>query len=93
MKIIITLLVTFALAGCMQNGVWVKPGATQADFNRDMAACKYDADRSTATEQNGFMQGYETVNLTKECMTVKGYRMESIEAARAEKAARDGSSQ
>lgn len=93
MKIIIALLATLALAGCMQNGVWVKSGATQADFNRDMAACKYDADRSTATEQNGFMQGYETVNLTKECMAVKGYRMESLEAAKAEKASRDDSTQ
>ena len=43
-------LILLGLSGCAQT-IWDKPGATQADFNRDSYACEKD------TRQSGYFGG------------------------------------
>jgi uncharacterized protein YceK len=93
MKRMLIVLAVLALAGCATHNLWVKPKTTQAQFDTDMAACKYDADKAAAPTlaQNGFINGYQVVTLTQECMQSKGYRWESMRAAQAERAAYEAS--
>lgn len=43
-----------ALAGCAhQQTMWVRDGATQADFERDRAQCVYEANAATASYSSG----------------------------------------
>lgn len=88
---LIALVVSATLAGCMSKSVWVKPRTTQAQFNQDMAACKYDAEKAAAPSlaQNGFVNGYQTATFTHDCMEAKGYVWESLSAAEAERAAHE----
>jgi hypothetical protein len=59
---IVAAIFTFLCAGCAQM-VWVKPGATQDDFNRENAACEAEAYRQapvsmySAPQQNIYVPG------------------------------------
>ena len=82
-----TLGITFAviciiiMAGCAPKTVLTKPGFTQAEWDRDLAQCKYEAASST----QGVDYSYQTVigqsldqafrrrDLTLLCMKAKGY--------------------
>lgn len=64
-----------ALAGCAPMA-WDRPGATQADFNRDSYACERDA------RQSGYYGGglTGTVNMQgffQRCMVAQGYTLRS----------------
>lgn len=41
------------LSACAANYMWVKDGATQADFDRDRAQCLYEANLATASYSTG----------------------------------------
>lgn len=52
------LVLALTLAGCGGAPfLWVKSGATQSDFDRDMARCKYEAASSTANYNTGRTAG------------------------------------
>ena len=40
--------VALLVAGCAPQYVWVRPDASQADFQRDVARCQYEAEAATA---------------------------------------------
>ena len=46
-------IVVFIVSGCTPNYVWVKNGATQADFERDKSQCIYEAASATANYNTG----------------------------------------
>ena len=48
----LTLVALLAIQGCA-GPTWVKPGAVQADFDRDVAQCKYEAASATASYGGG----------------------------------------
>lgn len=45
------------LTACASPFVWVKAGASEADFDRDMARCKYEAASATANYSTGRTAG------------------------------------
>lgn len=60
------------LVGCGPSFMWVKSGATQQEFDQDMARCQYEAASSTASYSyaptsygmagsisSGFAEGFE----------------------------------
>ncbi len=49
-RVIVLALVSFGLSGCAQT-IWDKPGATQADYNKDTYECEKD------TRQSGYFGG------------------------------------
>lgn len=75
MRITILLLAMLMLGGCATDQVWVRPGATSAQFNQDLAECKYDAAKAAAPSMatSGFLNGVQNVTLTKQCLEARGY--------------------
>ena len=60
------------LAAC--GGTITKPGATQAQINKDTAACNYEmhkADVASATDDFG--SAYRAGKLFNDCMAMRGY--------------------
>jgi len=50
---VLSVIFLFLLGGCGSPPVWVKPGATQADFEQDVARCRYEAAAATASYSTG----------------------------------------
>lgn len=79
------------LAGCATQPAWqwVKPGATQADFDQHKAQCDYETSAATQatdyTLRTTFGQELDRAmrkdDLMVKCMVAKGYRQEPIAAA------------
>ena len=70
-RVIVLALVSFGLSGCAQT-IWDKPGATQADFNRDSYECEKD------TRQSGYFGGGLSGSLRMKefygkCMVARGW--------------------
>jgi hypothetical protein len=76
MKTIITILAISLLTACAQTQ-FTKAGATQADFQRDMAACQYETEKysAPASDNIGVMleASSRKTRLTQMCMSQKGY--------------------
>jgi hypothetical protein len=81
------LAVAALLAGCsttQPNWHWIKPGATQAEFDQHKAQCDYETSAATQGTDYGFrtILGQELDRSTRKrdlfmkCMTAKGYRQE-----------------
>ncbi len=64
---IASLTVLLALGGCAQS-VWVKPGATQAQFQQDKQQCIYEAELHG---QNA--NPFNILYLVPDCLRAKGY--------------------
>ena len=69
------------LVGC--GGKWTKPGATQADFDRDWAACDYEAAKygygpmwGTGVGA-GIEDGLRQNELRTKCMRAKGWYIQN----------------
>ena len=69
-KIIISVLFTIILSGCLPSTpkVWTKPYLTQQEFERDKQACLYDVNKATVGTY-----GFEIPMLMTDCMKTKGY--------------------
>lgn len=84
------LLSTLLAAGCASQRQWTKRGLTQAEFDRDAAACRKEATRATYQDPFAFAAGQEqglenTVARERhfeQCMRAKGYRLESDTSGR-----------
>ncbi|QHB73509.1 hypothetical protein [Stenotrophomonas sp. 364] len=74
------------LVGCgtTQIKAWSKPGADEAQKQRDLAECDYDASKATTGDGkapkttgdavgDGVVRGMEKSDLIKKCMRVRGY--------------------
>lgn len=74
------------LTGCgtAQIKDWSKPGAGEAQKQRDMAECDYDASKATTGDGrapqstgdavgDGVVRGMEKSDLIKKCMRIRGY--------------------
>lgn len=51
--VVLLVLLPLGVFGCAQAPVWSKQGATQSDFERDVAQCKYEAAVATASYNTG----------------------------------------
>lgn len=75
-------------AGCAQTTtMWVKAGATDADFQRDKAACEYEAKIHTPSMpysgmsgaiSTGIQEGMRIGELGVLCMRAKGYSQQRL---------------
>lgn len=57
MRKVSCVVLVLAVSACAPPFMWVKEGATQSDFNRDMARCKYEAASATANYNTGRTAG------------------------------------
>jgi hypothetical protein len=60
------------VSGCAPQMVWDKPGATQADYNRDSYACEKDM-RQSGYYGSGLVGALNAQSFFNECMTAAGY--------------------
>ena len=88
-KSIVVGCVALILSGCAQN-LWVKPRATQSDFERDRYSCLQDSQqRVGAAQVNGYGGSAEYTVATTEmlfdsCMGSKGWTLKSKEVIQSE---------
>ena len=62
-----------ALGACAPT-IWDKPGASQADFNRDSYACQRDAISLGGVAYGyGVVQRHPDLGVYRMCMTAAGY--------------------
>jgi clan AA aspartic protease (TIGR02281 family) len=66
--------IALCVAGCARN-VWVKPGATQADFNVDRYDCERDA-RQSGYFGTGLVGALNMQGFYNRCMVAHGWRLE-----------------
>jgi len=64
------ILSTVGIAGCAT--VWEKPGATQADFNKDSYECERDA-RQSGYYGTGLAGAINMQNFADRCMIARGW--------------------
>jgi hypothetical protein len=64
------------LAGCAQP-MLTKEGATQDEFNKDLAQCRYEADIATQSVRDALERGLRRNDLATDCMKLRGYRAAS----------------
>ena len=62
------------LAGCGHRNVWVKPGATQADFNVDRYSCEKDT-RQSGYFGTGLVGAINMKNFYDSCMVAHGWHL------------------
>lgn len=84
-RIFVVICVVFAMAGCAVNKMWVRDGATGADFERTQRECRYEADKHSyvpiprggigAAMVAGIEQGIRYSNLYNQCMEIHGFRL------------------
>jgi len=61
--------------GCAERTLWDRPGATEADYRRDVYECERDARMATASFGSGLFAMIEAQNFMRRCMTdAKGWR-------------------
>jgi len=73
------------LTGCAPQRQWTKQGLNQSDFEQDAARCRREAAKSTyldpfssdAGQGQGFERTVAQEKLFEQCMSSKGYRLES----------------
>ena len=70
-KILFLSLVGLALAGCAPT-VWVKPGASQQDYNVDSYGCEKDA-RQSGYFGTGLVGALNMRKFYNECMVAHGW--------------------
>ena len=71
--------VALCLAGCAPTRVWVKPGATQADFNTDEYSCEKDA-RQSGYFGTGFVGVANMQGFYSRCMVAHGWHFQQTSA-------------
>lgn len=78
-----TLVPVGLLVGCAEPLMWTKPGATQADFNRDSYECQKDAYATGGAVYLGYGVTTRTANsgMYNQCMVVRGYTQQRPSAA------------
>ncbi len=71
------IILSLFLTACAQTQ-WVKPGATEASFNRDKAECEYEATKAVPDTGTGSVIAiaFERANLMKQCLRIRGYSQE-----------------
>ncbi len=72
-----------ALAACEGPDIWDKPGATQADFQRDAYECERDARMSAMSFGGGIAGAIEAKNFYRRCMVAHGYTLRQNSSATA----------
>lgn len=73
------------LTGCAPQRQWTKQGLSQTDFEQDAARCRREAAKATyldpfssdAGQGQGFERTVAQEKLFEQCMSSKGYRLES----------------
>jgi clan AA aspartic protease (TIGR02281 family) len=66
--------IALCVAGCSRN-VWVKPGATQADFNVDRYGCEKDA-RQSGYFGTGLVGALNMKGFYERCMVAQGWHLQ-----------------
>jgi hypothetical protein len=61
------------MCGCADPPVWSKPGATQADFNRDSYECERDTRMAAASFGTGVVASIQAQDFMGRCMVAHGY--------------------
>jgi hypothetical protein len=78
LSVAVTLATAALLSACTTT--LTKPGASNQDFQRDLAACEYEAEKYGHTDMwgstgamAGFEEGMRKNKLTRMCMAQKGW--------------------
>lgn len=70
------------LSGCIPTTRWVKPGASDAQMDREWKECAYEVEKTFAGVNPRNIQGfglqYEKVKLFKQCIELKGFKEETV---------------
>lgn len=78
-SIVFGLVVAGMIASCTQPNTWSRPGITEDDFHRDMAACRRQASKATQLTPFGETDRLERSDmrdrLIRRCMEGKGYTL------------------
>lgn len=58
---------------------WVKPGATEQDFQRDQAECNYEATKAVPDYGSGsvFAIAMQRADIANQCLRLRGYSQKS----------------
>ena len=82
----IAFILLFLLAGCANNNVWYKPGASTNEFNVDKYDCLQQSQQQSSTAVVGQHVGFASNgwvtnwNLFNSCMNAKGWSLQDSEA-------------
>jgi hypothetical protein len=68
------------IAGCAEQAVWVKPGATEQDFAQDTYECERDM-RQSGYFGTGIYGAINAREFTERCMVARGWHQQREAAA------------
>jgi hypothetical protein len=71
----IALMCLLLVSSCAPQSVWVKPGASQADFQSDSYSCERDARQSVLSFGGGIVGAVQAQDFANRCMNTKGWSM------------------
>lgn len=75
MKKLILLATILTLAGCSMNKVYVKPGASSQDFERDKWECQAQAGQISGGT-GAYADPFLVRSLTMQCLEVRGWTLQ-----------------
>jgi hypothetical protein len=73
------LLAIGALAGCSEQ-IWVKPGMSQAEYQKDSAECTQSAGMNAGSYGNSLDAARLTRSAMSRCMTARGYTLQKADS-------------
>jgi hypothetical protein len=74
-KVCAAAMIALAVTGCTKT--WTKPGATQADFDKDAAYCEMQAQMAgSSSGPNPFNAGMNMQNVRYYCMKSRGWNVQ-----------------
>jgi hypothetical protein len=78
-RLIVMVLIVFVgaltIIASAPNRIWVKPGSTQQDYNKDSYECEKDA-RQSGYYGTGITRDIEMQNFFSRCMVSKGWSLQ-----------------
>lgn len=82
-RAIILFLLVVNLVSCTSSKVWVNPSSSKEQARKDLAGCKYDANKHSFVPYGkdvspisaGIQEGFQSSNLLDQCMRAKGYSL------------------
>lgn len=79
MKKLILLATVLTLAGCAGNKVWMKPGGTVQDFERDKWDCQAQASQmaSAMGDPNNPFNALLVKDFTQDCLRTRGWELQA----------------
>lgn len=80
--ILVTTIVTMALAGCVQRTQWVPTKYAKIEFEQARNECVFEAEKAAPMmdmSKSAFAQGAAQNDIFAKCMKAKGFQQEVIQ--------------